>query len=186
MREWNRLNTEIRNSISCKQFWTLLLSFIKSTCSLFSIHHPVGFKLLFRLGLGFNHLHKFRHNFHDTLNPLCFCSLQFENVSHLYLSYHNFSSACLDIMNDLNLIDATTSQIKLLLQTNFYMVIQRKVHKRISKLCRALSNIYLQQNDLMNHSSKDHTNMHALYIHFIYALYIYIYIYIIYIYIYIK
>ena len=113
MREWNKLSTEIRNSISYQQFTKLLLSFIKPTCSsLFSIHHPVGVKLLVRLRLGFSHLreHKFRHNFPDTLNPLCSCSLEPETTSHYLLCCHNFSSARLAVMNDLNLIDPTISQ----------------------------------------------------------------------------
>ena len=74
VREWNRLSTKIHNSTSCQQFRKSFLSFIKSICcSLFFIHHPVGFKLLVRLRLGFSHLHenKFRHNFLDTLTPLC-------------------------------------------------------------------------------------------------------------------
>ena len=45
--------------------------------------------------------------------------------------------------------------------TYFYTMIQKKVHQRIAKLSRVLSNIYLQQNNLMNHSSNDHTYMHA-------------------------
>ena len=68
-----------RNSTSCQQFKKMILSFIKPICSsLFSVYLPVGLKLLARLRLGFSHLceHKFRHNFHDTLNPLCSCSLK--------------------------------------------------------------------------------------------------------------
>ena len=134
VREWNRLSTEIRNSTSCQQFRKSLLSFIKSTCSsFFSIHHPVGVQLLVRLRLGFSHLreHKFRHNFHDTLNPLCSCSLEPETTSLYLLCCHNFSSARLALMNDLNLIDSTY----------FYKVIQRKVHQKIANFCRVLSNI---------------------------------------------
>ena len=114
VREWNRLSTEIRNSTSCQQFRKSLLSFIKPACSsLFSIHHPVGVKLLVRLRLGLSHLreHKFRHNFHDTLNPLCSCSLEPETTSHYLLCCHNFSSARLALMNDLNLIDPTVSEL---------------------------------------------------------------------------
>ena len=114
MREWNRLSTEIRNSISCQEFRKSLLSFIKPTCSsLFFIHHPVSAKLLVRLRRGFSHLceHKFRHNFHDTLNPLCSCSLEPETTSHYLLRCHNFSSARLALINDLNLIGPTISQL---------------------------------------------------------------------------
>ena len=53
VREWNRLSTEICNSTSCQEFRKSLSSFIKPTCSaLFSIHHPVGVKLLVRLRYG--------------------------------------------------------------------------------------------------------------------------------------
>ena len=113
-REWNRLNTENYNSNSCQKFRKSLLSFIKPTCSsLFSIHHPVGVKLFVRLRLGFSVLreHKFWQNFHDTLNPLCSCSLEPDSTSHYLLCCHSFSSArlILSFMNDLNLIDPTIS-----------------------------------------------------------------------------
>ena len=114
VREWNKLSTDIRNSTSYQQFRKSLLSFIKPTCSsLFSIHHPVGVKLLVRSRLGFSHLHehKFRHNFHDTLNPLCSCSLELEIISHYLLCCHKFSSSRLALVNDLNLIDSTISQL---------------------------------------------------------------------------
>ena len=114
VREWNKLSTEIRNSTTYQQFRKSFLSFIKPTCSsLFPIEHPVGVKLLVRLRLGFSLLreHKFRRNFHDTLNPLCSCSLEPETTSHYLLRCHNFSSSCLALMNDLNLIDLTISQI---------------------------------------------------------------------------
>ena len=113
VREWNKLSTEIRNSTSHQQFMKSLLFFIKSTCSsLFSIH-SVGVKLLVRLRLGFSHLreHKFRHNFHDNLNPLWSCSLKPEKTSHYLLCCHNVSSSRLVLMNDLNLIDSFISQL---------------------------------------------------------------------------
>ena len=114
VREWNKLSTEICNSTSNQQFRKSCLCFIKPTCSsLFSIHHLVGVKLLVRLRLGFRHLHehKFRHNFHDTLNPLCSCSLEPKTTSHYLLCYHNFFSSRLALMNDLNLINPTISQL---------------------------------------------------------------------------
>ena len=114
VREWDKLSTKIRNSTSYQQFRKSLLSFIKPTCAtLFSFHHPVDFKLLvrFRLGLSHIHEHKFRHNFHDTLNLLCSCSLEPEITSHYLLCCHNFSSACSVILNDLSLIDPSLFQL---------------------------------------------------------------------------
>ena len=74
LREWNN-----------QKFRKLLLSFIKPSCSTpFSIHHHVGVKLLVRLRAGFSHLceHKFRKNFHYTLNFLCSCSFEPETTLH--------------------------------------------------------------------------------------------------------
>ena len=53
---------------------------------------PIGLKLLTRLRLNLSHLreHKFRHNFQDTLNPLCSCqNLETETTGH-YLSRCDF------------------------------------------------------------------------------------------------
>ena len=112
MREWNKLSSEIRNLTSYQQFKKSFLFFIKPTCSsLFSIHHPVCVKLLVRLGFSHLHEHKFRNNFHDTLNPLCSCSLEPETTSHYLLYWHNFSSARSALVKDLNLIDPTIFQL---------------------------------------------------------------------------
>ena len=53
----------------------------------YNVHDPVGLKLLTRLRVNFSHLreHKFRHNFRDTLNPLCSCSLEIETTNHYLL-----------------------------------------------------------------------------------------------------
>ena len=120
--EWNRLCTEIRNSTSCQEFRKSILYFIKPTCSsLFSIHHPVSIKLLVRLRLGFSHLreNKFRHN---TLNPLCSCSLEPEITSHYLLCCHNFSFARLALINNLNPIDPIISQLNETALAKFFRV----------------------------------------------------------------
>ena len=55
--------------------------------------------------------HKFRHNFHDTLTPLCYCILEHETTSHYLLCCHNFSSARSVLMNDVNLIVPIISRL---------------------------------------------------------------------------
>ena len=130
-----------------EQFRKPLSSFIRPTCSThFSIHHPVGIKLLVRLRLSFNHLreHKFRHSFHDTLNPLCSCSLKSETTLHYSLCCHNISSTRSVLMNVLNLIDPTIFHLNGSALANiFYTGIQRKVHSRLAEFCRVLSNTYV-------------------------------------------
>ena len=69
-------------------FKRLILQFIRpSRSEIYNIHDPFGLKLLTRLRVEFSHLreHKFRHNFQDTLNPLCSCSLEPESVNHFLL-----------------------------------------------------------------------------------------------------
>ena len=77
IKEWNKLDSEIRNAKTYASFRKMLLNFIRPIGnSTHKIYDPLGIKLLTRLRLGFSHLseHKFRHNFADSLNPLCSCS----------------------------------------------------------------------------------------------------------------
>ena len=73
-----KLGDELKATNSKRQTGDEFIDLNGNQASLFSIHHPVDVKLLVILGLGFTHLreHKLRHNFHDTLNPLCFCRLK--------------------------------------------------------------------------------------------------------------
>ena len=56
----------------------------------FSVHDPLGAKLLTRLRLKFSHLneHKFRHGFNDTVNPICACGTEFKTTEHFLLRCH--------------------------------------------------------------------------------------------------
>ena len=56
-------------------------------CSIYNIIDPYGLKLLTRLRVNLSHLreHKFRHNFLNTLNPLCSCMLETESTGHYLL-----------------------------------------------------------------------------------------------------
>ena len=73
----------------------MLLNFIRPTGnSTYKIYDPLGIKLLTRLRLGFSHLseHKFRHNFADSLNPLCSCSWETESTLHFFLRCQNYTT----------------------------------------------------------------------------------------------
>ena len=73
----------------------------------FSIYDPLGIKLFNRLRVDFSHLneHKFRHNFADTLNPLCSGSLETESTAHFFLRCRYYDNICITLMNELNHID---------------------------------------------------------------------------------
>ena len=106
--EWNKLDPDIRKIDTYVGFRKKLLSFIKPTENkTFSIYDPFRIKLLNRLRVGFSHLneHKFRHNFADTLNPLCSCSLETETTAHFFLRCRNYTDVRLTLMKELYRID---------------------------------------------------------------------------------
>ena len=108
--QWNLLGSNIKNSISYPVFRNALIKLIRPLeNSIYNIHDPIGIKLLTRLRLGFSHLreHKFRHNFRDTLNPMCVCSLQPENTSHYLLYCRNYDDSRHALMSDLLTIDSS-------------------------------------------------------------------------------
>ena len=92
--EWNKLDSNIRNSKALNIFKSEILKFIRPTGnSIFGCHNPIGIKLLTRLRLGVSHFrdHKFKHSFHDTFNPLCTCRKEVETTFHFLLSCPNCS-----------------------------------------------------------------------------------------------
>ena len=108
--QWNQLNIEIRDSISYPIFRNNLLKLIKpSENQLYNIHDPLGIKLLTRLRLDFSHLHehKFRHNFRDTINPMCSCFLEPETTAHFLLRCRNYNNLRLTLKSDLRSIDSS-------------------------------------------------------------------------------
>ena len=83
--EWNKLDSDINNIDSHAMLRQKLLTLTRPLGNdTYGIYDPLGGRLLNRLCLGFSHLreHKFRHNFVDTLNPLCSCSLETEDTEH--------------------------------------------------------------------------------------------------------
>ena len=82
----------------------------------FNIYDLLGIKLLDRLRVDFSDLneHKFRHNFADTLNPLCSCSLETESMAHFFLCCRYYNNIRITLMNELIDIDnSITSSVEL-------------------------------------------------------------------------
>ena len=79
--EWNKLNPSLRNSESFT-FKKNILLLVKLAAS--SVY---DFSLITRLRLGLSHLrkHKFKHNFHESLDPLCNCGHDIESTTHFFL-----------------------------------------------------------------------------------------------------
>ena len=119
----NNLDLKIRNSKTFSAFQKSILKFIRpSSNSIFNCDSPKGIKLITRLRLGLSHLreHKFRHNFQDTLNPICSCGDDIETAIHYLLhcpNYLNDRRSLLDNLQSIgeNIHDKNDSQISELL-----------------------------------------------------------------------
>ena len=107
MAEWNNLDINIRNSSSCHIFKNLILKFIRPEPNrISSTQNFEGLKLLTRMKAG----HKFRHNFHDCLNPICSCGQEIETTSHFLLHCFNYRRARKTCFEKINLIDSNILQ----------------------------------------------------------------------------
>ena len=108
IKEWNRLSLEICNFESYSIFKKILIKFTRTIPnSVFGVADIYGIKLLTRLRVGLSHLkeHKCIHNFHDTINPLCSCSLEIESTSLFFCAAKILSShKPISRMNSVNLI----------------------------------------------------------------------------------
>ena len=71
--------------------------------------HNINVKLLLRLRLDFSYLneHKFRHNFHDIINPMCSCGKEPETTLPFLLRYDLYSIYRLERLNDLCAINGS-------------------------------------------------------------------------------
>ena len=81
--------------------------------SLFSIHDPVGAKLLTRLRLQFGHLndHKSRHNFKDCVGLMCDCGAETETTSHFFSRCHFFANERQKPRDDFYRLDTSTKHL---------------------------------------------------------------------------
>ena len=108
MIEWNKLDSNIRNSESLISFKSKVLKFIRpSENSVFLCNNPKGIQLLTRLRPGLSHLrdHKFKHNFQDTLNPICNCGEDIETFCHYFLHCSLCTNERLTLLNVIQGID---------------------------------------------------------------------------------
>ena len=108
IKEWNKLDPDKWSCQSYERFRKVLLSSIRpSENKIFNIHDQVGLKLLTRLRLGLSHLceYKFWHNFEDTLNLACSCSIEVKTKLHFFLWCQFFNDIREILVNDLMNID---------------------------------------------------------------------------------
>ena len=124
IREWNKLDGEIIDSVSLQRFRKNLNNIVRPISnSIFGIHNPKGIQLLTRLRLGFSHLreHKFRHGFNDIVDALCPCGQEVETTSHFFLRCQNFDEHRAVLMNELLKIDPDIHLLDEISMTNLLL-----------------------------------------------------------------
>ena len=108
MIEWNKMDLNICNSGCLPRFKSKVLKFIRpSENSIFLCNNPKEIQLLIRLKLGLSHLrdHKFKHNFLETLNPICNCGEDIETSCHYLLHCSLYTNERLALLNVIQGID---------------------------------------------------------------------------------
>ena len=90
-----------------------LLKFIRpDPHSTYNIHDSKGLKLLTRLRLGLSHLgdQKFRHNFQDSVSPMCSCGQAIETTIHFLLHCPNHHCARKTLFYKIDQVSGTISR----------------------------------------------------------------------------
>ena len=100
--EWNKLEPELSLTPSVAAFKKKLLSIIRpppNAKSVFGIYDPKGLSYLIQLRVGLSKLnfHKFKHNFRDTINPMCPTSDGIEDTEHFLLLCPSFDAQRRDL-----------------------------------------------------------------------------------------
>jgi len=104
---WNDLGPELRGAESLSIFKKRILKIYRpGKKTLFDIHDPNGIKWIFQLRVGLSPLksHKKHHNFQDTPNDTCQCSLNAETSNHFLLhcpTYLNQRNELFQLVNPL-------------------------------------------------------------------------------------
>ena len=108
--EWNKLNPSLQNSESFLTFKKNILLLVKLAA--ISVY---DFSLITRLRLGLSHLrkHKFKHNFQESLDPLCNCGHDIESTTHFFLHCPLFTNEELSsiecyLLNNTNFVISQT------------------------------------------------------------------------------
>ena len=106
--EWNKLGSDIRCSPSYKILRKQIPEFIRpQPKSIFNVPNSLGLIYLTRLRVGLSYLreHKFRHNFRDSLKPICNCSNSIESTKHYLLNCSNFKNERQTLLQNIRNVD---------------------------------------------------------------------------------
>ena len=95
IKSWNNIGPELRGAVSLSVFKKNILKIIRpEKMSIFNIEKLDGIRWIFQLRVGLSPLknHKKLHNFQDTDDDTCQCTLHAETTCHFLLKCPNFNS----------------------------------------------------------------------------------------------
>ena len=107
LNEWDKLLPEVRQAPSLSVFKSKILAQIRPPSKLvYGIHDPKGLAILTQLRVGLSKLnfHKFRHNFRDTIDPMCPANDGVEDTEHYLLLCQSYEEPRRELLNGLNAI----------------------------------------------------------------------------------
>ena len=109
--EWNKLDVNIRNSVSCNVFKRVILTLTRPEPNqVFNADRSQGLKFLTRITLGLSHLadHEFMKIFQYCVNPVCSCCQEIETSTHFLLDCPNYHCARQTLFEKVKKIDSST------------------------------------------------------------------------------
>ena len=109
--EWNKLDVNIRNWVSCNVFKRVILTLTRPEPNqVFNVDRSQGLKFLTRITLGLSHLadHKFMKIFQYCVNPVCSCCQEIETSTHFLLDCPNYHCARQTLFEKVKKIDSST------------------------------------------------------------------------------
>ena len=105
---WSNVDKSIKSSENFALFKKSILQFIRPTPNrIFNCYSPIRIKLITRFRLVLSHLwdHKFKNNFLDCVNPICYCDKDIDTIVHYFLHCPIFSDERSIFLNNIRSID---------------------------------------------------------------------------------
>ena len=101
-----QIRSYLRTIKSFSMFTKILQIIRPSPNSVYNCHHAKGIKLQ-DLKLGLSHLreYKFKHSFHDSINPLCNCGCDVQSTIHFFLHCPFFINERRTLISTISSID---------------------------------------------------------------------------------
>ena len=105
MNEWDKLLPEVSEAPSLSILKSIILALIRPPSKpVHGTHDPKGLAVLTQLRVGLSKLnfHKFRHNFSDTIDPMCPANDGVEDTDHYLLFCQSYEEPRRELLDGFN------------------------------------------------------------------------------------